>query len=413
MSFGAVLGLLLLGPVLGKVSEHAVWKGFTATTCAQLGALPSISHCYGHVSLLSLLTNLAAAPLAGLLIPLAVLALLASVISLPLGRLLALPAQGMTWLILMLGRIAEEITASQLRIAAFAPWTTAFWYGGMCIVSSGFAWKTWKRAAALGIAAILACTAGVLMYRGEDRYVQLDVGQALSSVLEVDGNCFVYDCGRQNSALAEYLAYRGDEVDALFLSHPHSDHIGGLLEVLEDGIEIHRVYVPILAQVHEESWLYQRCLDELAARDIPVVELRAGDEVQIDSTVFEVLAPGENTDWEMDSNDRSLVLRTVVNGSVLLLCGDSDGVHEPAVDCDVLQVPHHGSANAADWEAVSVMTPRVALISAGENNSYGHPNENTVKRLENSGAQIYQTSQSGAVMVYFQKDGLWVEEYIR
>lgn len=156
---------------------------------------------------------------------------------------------------------------------------------------------------------------------------------------------------------------------------------------------------------------YENRLTLAASQGTRIVELAKGDRLELAGATVEVLAPEREAAQGADPNDRSLVLLFEINGHRLLLCGDADGVTEPHdVDCDVLQVAHHGSKRAADARMLREASPDIALISVG-NNYYGHPDANTVSRLQDSGAQVYTTQESGALTVYFTDDGLNVEAY--
>lgn len=182
LSFAAVLGIALLRPVLVRALPKRpawLWQSLGITAAAQVGILPPATRWFGTAPVLGVLANLVAVPLAGLLIPVAALILLAKgTASLPLAS---------------------------VRIGAFAWWTAAAFGLTMLLCSTAVVWRWRRRLAAMAALWIAAAGIGVASGALVPKYTQLDVGQALSGVLEVGRTTVVYDCGNENSDLTEYL----------------------------------------------------------------------------------------------------------------------------------------------------------------------------------------------------------------
>lgn len=416
LSFSAVLGIILLRPAIMQVLSKrgkGLSEALSVTLSAQIGILPVSTHWFGTTPLLAVLLNLIAIPLTGLLIPVAALATLLDAIWTPLGFLLVEASRGMVAILLLMTRLAASLPLAYIRIGAFAWWTMAACLVCMLLCSSAVIWKWRARLAAMGVAAALAIGAGFFAGSYWVRYVQLDVGQALSGVLHVGRATYVYDTGDKNSDLTEYLLYTGSTVDGLFLSHPHADHIGGLQEMLDAGIAIDTLYVPANADAFGAESNYDMLLSQSRLQGAEIIELSAGDMLNLSGLTVSVIAPTREVLRGNDPNDRSLVLLLEIGEHALMLMGDADGPAEPlGVDTDVLQVAHHGSRNAARDAFLADATPDIALISVGTN-SYGHPHEETLQRLEDAHADIYITQDAGAVTLYFQPNGIRVEEYCR
>ncbi len=414
LSFCAVFGLVLLRPTLRRVLPERpdwLWGGFSTTASAQVGILPASAFWFGRVSVAGLAVNLVAVPLAGLLIPVAAAATALDAVWTPLGWLPALAGKGMATVLLLCARVGAAMPYGVLRVPAFAWWATAAFFFGLFLCSTAVVWRWRYRVLCMAICACMAAGAGVWHGDFGVRYVQLDVGQALSGVLHAGGKTYVYDCGNANSDLTEYLIYCGADVEGLFLSHPHADHIGGLAELLDAEIPVRTVYVPANAEAFGAEAAYRTLLTRAWEAGAEVVEVAAGDTLSLGGLMVEVIAPEREVTRGSDPNDRSVVLRVNIGTRALLLCGDADGTAEPlGVDCDVLQVAHHGSKNAARAAFLADATPDVALISVGRN-SYGHPDGNTLERLSDVGAAVYQTQESGALTVYFSGDRIKVEAY--
>lgn len=416
MSFCAVLGIVLLRPVLQKaIPIRWTWLGepLYITISAQLGILPALSYWMGSASLLGSLANLLAVPLAGMLVPVSALATALSAIWGPLGWFFVQAAKGMVAVLLLIAQLAAGLPLANAPVGAFAWWTAAAYFAAMLLCCTAVIWRWRARFAAMAALALVAVCIGFFSGSFWVRYVQLDVGQALSGVLHVGSKAYVYDCGDENSDLTEYLLFTGSTVEGLFLSHPHKDHVGGATELLDAGIDVRTLYVPANATAFGGDPGYEERIAKAQAQGAEIVEVSAGDVLNLNGVTATVVAPTYEVTRGNDPNDRSIVLLLEIGEHLLLLMGDADGPAEPlGVDTDVLQVAHHGSRNAARAGFLADATPDIALVSTGRN-SYGHPNEETLQRLEEAGADIYITRDTGALTLYFEPNTIRVEAYIK
>jgi len=206
--------------------------------------------------------------------------------------------------------------------------------------------------------------------------------------------------------VSPYLWSRGfQKLDVVALTHAHQDHLGGLTAILENfrvaQLWIGReVSVPALVR-----------LEELAReRKISIEHELRGKSFRWDSVDGEFLWP-EIVPEELApsaKNNDSLVLRLRYGNETLLLPGDAEkqvereilSENDPeAMRADVLKIGHHGSKNSTTPEFLAAVQPRVGIISAGEDNPYGHPSPELLERLENAGIRILRTDQNGAVQV--------------
>lgn len=414
LSFCAVLGLILLPPVFGKILPRKpafAIETMKVTLSAQLGALPPMAYWFHEESLLGVPANMLVVPMSGLLIPVSAIGLLLNEIWAPLGWFFVEASKGIVASILVICRTVASVQAATIRIPPFAWWTLVAFCICVLLCSTAVIWRTYKRMIAAMLAIGVALLIGYQYENNQVKYVQLDVGQALAGVLHVNQKLFVYDCGGKNSDLTEYIIATGKDVEALFLSHPHEDHIGGFAELLSTSIQIKTVYIPVHADIFGMDIGYQDMLQLAKEKGTQIIEISAGDVLTLNGLTADVIGPRADAIRGNDPNDRSIVLLVHIGAQKLLLCGDADGSSEPlGVDCDVLQVAHHGSKNAARQQFLEDSTPSVALISVGKN-TYGHPNEQTLERLDTIGADLYQTITSGAITVYFEGDTTRVEGF--
>lgn len=412
LSFCAVLGIFLFRPFFMRFLRGPVWIRVPATVSlsAQLGALPALAYWFHRVSLLSVLANLLVVPIVGVLIPVSTLGLALSAIAKPLGWFFVESGKGMVAVILLIGRWVSSVRAAVMTVVPFAPWTIAAWCFCAVVASTATVWSSKKRLLAMAVALALAAGIGALQYDDTVRYVQLDVGEALSGVLHVGRKTYVYDCGGANSDLADYLLTTGQDVDGLFLSHPHMDHVGGLADLLSAGIRIRTIYVPSYANYFEDETEYLSLLAAALHYGAEIVEVAAGDTLDLNGLDASVLSPERGVVRGKNTTNRSLVLLIDIGGKKLLLCGDEDMDEPDGVACDVLQIAHHGSRIAAEESFIQYAMPEVALISVG-GNPYGHPNPEMMDRVRATGAALYRTDESGAITVTFNPESLRVEVF--
>ncbi len=254
----------------------------------------------------------------------------------------------------------------------------------------------------------------------------LDVGQGDSILVQapsgrtmlVDGGGRAgkstrgYDVGRE--VVTPALMARGvRKIDVLVITHPDEDHIGGLQAVVE-AVPVRMALDPMIPGASET---YDELRAALRERKIPVFRAREGQRINLGDGIYaDVLNPPEPllvTD-SMD-NDNSVVLRVVDGDLSVLLTADVDeaGAARLAAMGDrirstFLKVPHHGSANPARTPFFKVVHPRVAVISVGAGNPYGHPSRETLRELEAVGAKIFRTDEDGAVTIRLRPPRWWV-----
>ena len=263
----------------------------------------------------------------------------------------------------------------------------------------------------------------------ETRITFLDVGQGDCTVVETDSgrNILIdgggtrdnrFDIGR--GVLAPFLWGRGIRtIDLAVLSHPHPDHMNGLLAVMH-GFTVREVWGSGLDTALPGYAEFQRPISD---RSIPFRTVSAGVEAKIGDARLAVLHPGPNFDQGKAKayaaeNDRSLVVRMSIGERVLLFPGDIHAAGErallrnvPELACDLVKVPHHGSRTSSSGGLVAALHPAVAVVTVGDGNLYRHPAEEVVARYTENGAALYRTDRHGAVLIRLGQTGLTVRTW--
>jgi len=230
----------------------------------------------------------------------------------------------------------------------------------------------------------------------------IDVGQGDAIlILAPDGGVALIDGGESGSGVVEYLRAQGVErVDLMIATHPHADHIGGLVDVLR-ALPIEEVVTN--GQMHTTR-TYERFLDAIADSGALYTEVRRGDTLPLGALTFDVLHPMGPTGANL--NDQSIVLRLIHGEVAFLFTGDAEREAEAsmlnshhAFRADVLKVGHHGSSSSSTLSFLAAVQPAVAVYSCGAGNRYGHPHAETLEALAAVGATIYGTDVNGTVVV--------------
>lgn len=265
----------------------------------------------------------------------------------------------------------------------------------------------------------------------------LDVGQGDCIWIETaKGEHFLVDGGSSSErktgqyTIVPYLKYMGvSRLDAVFLTHLDNDHISGVVEMLDggigDGIRVGRICI---SDAVIEDGAYEKLAALCESERIPLLRLKSGDRVKAYGLCFEVLHP--DSSYEAASrNSYSLVMKLEFsdknkNGKKVnaLLTGDVEADGELAAarelagtagysGTDIYKAAHHGSKHSNTPELISAVNPRLSIISCSEDNSYGHPHAETIKRLRNSGSDILVTKDTGAIMIKINKGKIRVRTY--
>lgn len=231
----------------------------------------------------------------------------------------------------------------------------------------------------------------------------VDVGQGDCSVIFLpDGKIMMIDGGdngHENEVFSFLEKNSVDKIDYLIATHPHSDHIGTLPEVINE-YEIGAFYMP---QVIHTSETFENMIDELNDKDMKINTAIGGKRIFENGDVYAEFVAPVSKEYE-DLNNYSAVVRLVYKEKSFLFTGDMEILSEDEVlnegyyiNSDVLKVAHHASTTSSSDKFLKDVSPEYAVISCGVDNDYGHPHNKVLNRLKKYCNNIYRTDEMGTI----------------
>ena len=233
----------------------------------------------------------------------------------------------------------------------------------------------------------------------------IDVGQGDSELIQFAGKNILIDGGEQEMGgkVESYLRDHGvTSLDLMVATHPHDDHVGGLITILKD-FPINQVLDSGQAHTTQTFSTYLNLIDQ---KNIPFETAQQGQTIDLDPAIkIEVLSP-PSTLFQDDLNQNSIVLKITYNKVSFLLMGDAGVEAEESLlssgydlNSDILKVGHHGSSSSSSPTFLRMVTPTSSIIEVGENNDYGHPTTKTLSALQDIGSEIYRTDTNGDITI--------------
>jgi competence protein ComEC len=429
-----------LGPHLLVVplrTSLRLWELLVISTILQLGMLPPMAYYFHRVTLVAPLANIPALLLTALIVPLGFFTLAASQVShalalwlaKPLGVLLAMLDASVQW---FSGwhhasyRIPEPPLILTVAFVVIAVGLSAAIRSINVIPEIVvFTRRRWRVRQAIAATALLAAAALIAIHPFPPRLsaknlevTVLDVGQGDSLFVAFPGgHTMLVDGGGSlggfssggmhtgtdigEDVVSPYLWSRGlKQIDVVALTHAHQDHIGGLPTILEN-FRVQELWVSRDVQTSA----YKRILALARERGVRIVHLKQGDTFVRGNVSGNILWPEDISEGHEAKNDKdSLVIRLSEGSRSILLTGDIERSSEQGIladgqplGTDFLKVAHHGSKTSTIDEFLSGSHPAIAAISAGRDNSFGHPSPEVLERLEAAGVRVYRTDRDGAI----------------
>lgn len=428
LSVAATMGLVLALPYLEeKKTWKNFWQGpFLFTLGSQMMSLPFMAAYFQGISLIAFVSNL-------LLLPIFEASLLLGL----LGSVFTFLSEGVGQLFWILSSLVSGAGLEGVRILAKFPWAVislpsmGFWSGivyyigiGLLLGASLSLGKIRIVCSVLGIAVLIGLAWKVADHRpsGFLEIHVIDVGQGDSIFIRTpQGKLILIDTGgipgvktdfdMGERVVAPYLWDQGvRRLDLLVFSHGDGDHAGGGAGVLK-RIPASTLWLPESMKGHpvvQAAW---------GKTEPPLIQTpKIGDVwTTTDGVQIRVVAqpPAKEKSW-------SQVIEVTYGGQKFLFVGDLDGKEEKAFlqsaklePVTFLKVGHHGSKNGSSAELLKILQPKIAFISVGEANRFGHPTIQTFGRLKNAGSKIYRTDLQGRILIRSDGSNYWIETMSR
>ena len=415
LSYGAVLGIILISPILKKWERGKWFQLLIPGICVNAALLPIQLWYYYEIPTYSLLLNIIVVPMMSVLLSAGMLGSVVSIFALKLGENILKISQFI--LIFYDGLSERGLNLPMARIVCGQPaiWKVILYYVTLfLIIRNG---SDWKR-----VAIYLGCCLVLMVQRTSGLEVtMLDVGQGDGIFIRGPENvtCFI-DGGSSDvkevgkNRIEPFLKYKGvGKLDYVFISHGDEDHYIGIREMIERqdlGIRIKNLVVP--ENYKKDNNLLN--LIELAKEaNINVSVMKAGSSIKVGELEITCFQP---TKTQSSGNASSMVLELSYNKFHMLCTGDTEKEgedlllkHVQGKEYTVLKAAHHGSKYSTSEALLNAIDVKMAWISSGRNNSYGHPHEETIERLQKEGCKIYGTAESGAITI--RTNGYFIDNF--
>lgn len=234
----------------------------------------------------------------------------------------------------------------------------------------------------------------------------IDVGQGDCTLVKSGNKSLLIDSGESGNeqTVLNYLAKeKVTKLDYVVITHMHTDHMGSMAKIIQ-SVEVSNV---IMSELNEKNTpttkAYENLLNAVSQSGAKVLKAKAGDTYTLADAVIQILGPVKEY---TDLNNTSVVMRVVYKSTSFLFTGDAEKQAEEdiissgaEINSDVLKVGHHGSNTSTSKGFLTAVSPGLAVISCGKGNSYGHPNEETIKLLTEYGVNIKRTDENGSIVV--------------
>lgn len=239
----------------------------------------------------------------------------------------------------------------------------------------------------------------------------INVGQGDCALVRCNGKNMLIDSGEAEyyEVVRNCLVNNGvEKLDYVIVSHPHSDHMGGMSNLFED-FDIGKLIMPEIKDQKElKTDAYKSFSASIIENKISCIHPTVGDEFFLDDAKITILGPVKKDD---EINNMSVVAMVEYGDKKFLFTGDAEKKEEKLLlesgadlDCDVLKVSHHGSKDSSDSEFIKAASPEIAVISVGKYNEYNHPNGVTLRSLYKEDVEVYRTDTDGTVSFYVEAE---------
>lgn len=427
LSFAAVAGIFLLaGPMQDRIDQKLsllgkersgvrhvfrnLLRAALGVVCTTLGAMaatiPLTAIHFGSLSLIAPVTNLLTLWAVSALFAAGMAVGLLGLFLPGLAQVLAVPVSALAVYVEGCSNFFSGLTFSALSLES--PYYR-LWLGFVyLLLITGAFYRRRRVIIPVCCALVTLCVAILLtghpLFAGDTSVTVLNVGQGQSVLLRSGGQLVLIDCGGDSpdnpgDIAADYIQNRGrSRLDALVLTHYHDDHANGVLQLLS-RVEVENLLLP---DVEPENPLRQELLTLAREKNIPVQFVRSDTVLKLGEDSRVTLYPPLYA--AHSANEQGLSILAQLEEVTLLITGDMNVRTEQLLlrytdlpHADILIAGHHGADDSTSQALLEKIKPDACIISVGAHNRYGHPGEETLKRLAGAGAQLYRTDRDGSV----------------
>lgn len=422
LSYGGTIGIIIfIKRIQEKKSNSKVINYIKQMALVSIYAniiiIPIMMYHFNTVSFTFIISNIMASPILGIIVITGFLFIIASITVKPLTRLIAIFIKPILSILIKISQICSKLPFSNILVVTPYMFNVISYYAIIlyCIKSK----KNNKCKIIICLLIVLILINFIIyIFPQKLRIFFIDVGQGDSTlIITPDKKTVLIDGGGSDSfdvgkkVLLPYLLDRRIlKIDYVLISHFDTDHCGGILTIMEK-VKVKNI---IISEQAEHSENYERFKKLMINKKIRLIEVKKGDKIKIGRySEFKILFPTSRLLSENPLNNNSIVAQFNYNNFKMLFTGDIEKLAEQQIlktekaeiRADILKVAHHGSKTSSIPEFIKAVRPKIALIGVGKNNTFGHPNQQTIKNLENIKCRIYRTDLQGEIIIKIDQKG--------
>lgn len=422
LSYGGTIGIIIfIKRIQEKKSNSKVINYIKQMALVSIYAniiiIPIMMYHFNTVSFTFIISNIMASPILGIIVITGFLFIIASITVKPLTRLIAIFIKPILSILIKISQICSKLPFSNILVVTPYMFNVISYYAIIlyCIKSK----KNNKCKIIICLLIVLILINFIIyIFPQKLRIFFIDVGQGDSTlIITPDKKTVLIDGGGSDSfdvgekVLLPYLLDRRIlKIDYVLISHFDTDHCGGILTIMEK-VKVKNI---IISEQVEHSENYERFKKLMIHKKIRLIEVKKGDKIKIGRySEFKILFPTSRLLSENPLNNNSIVAQFNYNNFKMLFTGDIEKLAEQQIlkaekaeiRADILKVAHHGSKTSSIPEFIKAVKPKIALIGVGKNNTFGHPNKQTIKNLENIKCRIYRTDIQGEIIIKIDQKG--------
>ncbi len=432
LSFIVTFFIINLSPIFQELfSKIVVWikNPLSVSTAAWIGIFPLSAYFFTKVSIISIVSNILIVPLTGLAVILGFVTFFIGMASISLAGIVANINYLVLSLITLIAKSFSSLPFAFVYVAQPSIMVIILYYLMVFFIIELFykkilSQKIKEKAVLIVLSVTLLIIIVQVFFPADNLKVNfINVGEGDCILIEAPNKINIlidgggtpqsdFDVG--SKIVVPYLRRKGiNEIDLLILTHPHLDHLEGLLPVLKEF----KVGMVLDSGLLCDISAYKEFISLIQKKSIPYHKAKAGDNFVFSNNLeIFLLNPLYDSDFydESDFNNASIVVKLFYKNADFLFTGDIEVTAEKKLlvwqnilQSDILKVGHHGSITSTNLEFLDKVDPRIAIITVGKNH-FGHPSQKIIERLEDENIQIYRTDEDGTIIIRTNGQEYWI-----